>query len=80
MIRIADFDDEGMPFLFVGTTAGGRFVFQHVWPESLLATMKNMPLDKIVTLEGTYQRRFAGAIITSAISAGTGGVELTVEM
>lgn len=80
MIRIADFDDEGMPFLFVGTTAGGRFVFQHVWPQSLLALMKNMPLEEIVTFGGIHQQRFAGAIITSAISAGTGGVELTVEM
>lgn len=80
MIRIADFDSEGMPFLFVGTRSGGRFVSQHVWPEIWLAAMVNKPIEAVVELEGVYQRLFAGASITSAISAGECSVELTVHM
>ena len=70
MIRIGVFDTAEMPFLFVGTTTGGRFLFQHAWPESWLAGMASMPLEAIVELEGAYQRLYAGALITSAISRG----------
>ncbi len=69
-----------MPFLFVGTVDGGRFVFHQTCPESWLAGMVNKPLDAVVGLEGAYQRLFAGAFITSAVSAGSVGVELTVDM
>ena len=70
MIRIADFDSAEMPFLFVGTTTGGSFLFQLACPKSWLAGMANMPLEEIVELEGAYQRLFAGALITSAVSRG----------
>ncbi|MEJ7776854.1 MAG: hypothetical protein WKF52_05615 [Sphingomicrobium sp.] len=80
MIRIADFDSADMPFLFVGNVNGGRFVFHQTCPESWLAAMVSMPLAAIVEFEGAYQRLFDGAFITSAISTGEHGFELTVDM
>ena len=80
MMRIADFDTSDLPITFVGDTREGSFTFQHVWPETIIASVVGRLLREIVEFDGIYERIFGRATITDAKRAGDGGVEIKVQL